>query len=713
MAKKSKSSSKKNPSSKVKKAGPKPVNLSGFWANRLLQNLVIAAVAIIIYGNTLGHDFTQDDAIVITENMYTKDGLQGIGGLLKYDTFKGFFKVEGKDKLVSGGRYRPLTPILFALQWDLLKQPKKDSNGIVQKDLDGNVIYTANPFAFHLIHILFYGLCCLVLFWTLLEFLKGHKEKFRVLVSFFTALLFAVHPLHTEAVANIKGADEVITLLLSLAAFYFTLKAVRAQKLYLGIAASACLFLGLLAKENAITFLGVIPLGIYFAKGLDLKKAIPYLGMLVVAAVLFLMIRGNILGWDLGEPSRELMNNPYLKVEGNRYVDFTTAEKSATITYTLGKYLQLFIFPHPLTHDYYPRAVEIMSWSNIKVILSLFLYLLIGFLGIRSLLKKDLIGFGLLFFLGTLSIVSNVVFPVGTNMSERFMFMPSVGLCFIASLLLYRLFEKKPNTAMMMAGVLVLPILLFAYKTIDRNSAWKDNFTLFTTDIEYSPRSAKLQNSVGAELSKASQAESNPDKQKEMLNRAIEHFNAAIAIHPNMENAYLQLGNAYSYLKDPQKAISFYDKVLSLDTNDKDAVNNKAIALRDVRRFDEALQLTEQMRNLGFPKKEVDFKLAYIYEEGGKHYSTNGNLDLALSYFQKGLQFSPDKDKMTYFMGVTYALKKDYPQAIQHFERALQLTAQESNKVNIYRSLSGLYVEMGDQQKAQQYQQLMQKAAGQ
>ena len=106
----------------------------------------IPLLAILLYANTLGHDYTQDDAIVIYDNMYTTQGLAGIPGLLKYDTFRGFFKTEGKSKLVSGGRYRPLTPIMFAIEYE---------------------IFGKNPFWGHLINILIYGVLGMLIFFFL------------------------------------------------------------------------------------------------------------------------------------------------------------------------------------------------------------------------------------------------------------------------------------------------------------------------------------------------------------------------------------------------------------------------------------------------------------------------------------------------------------------------------------------------------------------
>ena len=71
----------------------------------------------------------------------------------------------------------------------------------------------------------------------------------------------------------------------------------------------------------------------------------------------------------------ELMNNPFIKLVGENYVPFSGTEKLATIIFILGKYLALLVFPHPLTHDYYPRHIDIMTFSNIFVILSAITYI--------------------------------------------------------------------------------------------------------------------------------------------------------------------------------------------------------------------------------------------------------------------------------------------------------------------------------------------------
>ncbi|MFK7981868.1 MAG: glycosyltransferase family 39 protein, partial [Saprospiraceae bacterium] len=208
--------------------------------NTRLHKWLIFIVAFLLYGNTLTHEYTQDDAIVIYDNMFTTKGFSGIPGILKYDTFYGFFKVEGKDKLVAGGRYRPLTLVMFAAEYALFGE---------------------SPFIGHLGNVLLYGLLGIVLYLLLIKLFRARGDlPSGELLALLTTLFFMAHPIHTEVVANIKGRDEIMTLLGSLAALLFSLKAYQEEKNWLNIIAGLIFFLGLMAKENAITFLAVVPL---------------------------------------------------------------------------------------------------------------------------------------------------------------------------------------------------------------------------------------------------------------------------------------------------------------------------------------------------------------------------------------------------------------------------------------------------------------------
>ena len=701
----SKRKSKKQALRKAAPAIPKTNSLKGqpAWFKHIkLHCWFIFALGCLIYLNTIGHDYTQDDAIVISDNEFTTQGLKGIPGILKYDTFRGFFKVEGKDKLVAGGRYRPLTLVMFATEVQLFGQ---------------------QPWIGHLVNILLYGLTGVVLYLLLLQLgFSGNYHKRQLswwvesatqvfFIALTTTLLWIAHPIHTEAVANIKGRDEIMTLLGSLVALYFSLKAYYRKKPLLNALAALFFFLALLSKENAITFLAIVPLTYYFFTKAKWSKIGIQVFAFVGAALVFLLIRSAILGTSLGASSMELMNNPFVKLQGNTYVPFSGGEKWATIIYTLGKYVQLLIFPHPLTHDYYPRHIPIMHFGDWKVILSALVYIGMGIYALIGFKKKDPISYGILFFLASISIASNIVFPIGTNMSERFAYMPSIGYTLVVAILLYRLSKlrtpnkkltqfKQLNWALAIVGVLTI---LMAIKTFSRNFAWKDNYTLFTTDIKTSPNSAKLRNAVGGELSVQSVKINNDAQRISMLKEAEGHLLEGIKIHPTYKNIYLQLGNVNNYLKQYEPSLQYYDKALALDPNYQDAIKNKNITLREAGEYygkeqgntQKAIQFLERAH------KEMpnDFETVHSL---GVAYGLTGNTQKATQLFSIAVQLQPENINALNNLASAYGLSGNHLKAIETFKRIVQL---EPNNANALFNMGTAYANAGNAAKAQEYQQ--------
>ncbi|MEZ4989754.1 MAG: tetratricopeptide repeat protein [Saprospiraceae bacterium] len=626
------------------------ITLPDWMSNRGLHLAVIFGLTCILYANTLFNDYALDDAIVITDNMYTQEGISGIPGILGKDTFYGFFKEEGKAQLVAGGRYRPLSLILFAIEYQLFGQ---------------------QAWIGHLMNILYFGLTGVLLYLLLLQLFQIRFAKdYAYFVALVSALIFVAHPIHTEAVANIKGRDEILSLLGSLSALYFSLRAFLEKKPLLNIVAGGLFFLGLLSKENAITFLAIVPLSYYLFTKISVGQQVKQLGPFALVAILFLVIRFSILGgFSLGDPPMELMNNPFLKIVGDQWMPFTFAEKLATIFYTLGKYILLLIFPHPLTHDYYPQQIYLMSWGDPMVLLSLVVYLGLAVYGIIRLMKRDPLSYGILFYLITLSIVSNILFPVGTNMSERLIFMPSVGFCIVLAILAWRLIKRAQKNFTPTVAGLGLIVMLFGLKTVLRNPAWKDNFTLFSTDIYHSPNSAKLRNAMGGELLTQSLQVADENTQKEMWQEAAGHLNEALHLHPTYKGAYLLLGNAYNYLQQYEQSIAAYQKAINISNNDDDelAQNNLAITYRDAGKY-----------------------------AGEKQ----GDLNKALQYLQLADQLRPNEYETLRLLGVANGMGGRQQQAIDYFSRAAEL---EPNNADAWFNLGAAYMQAGQVEAGQRY----------
>jgi hypothetical protein len=673
--------------------------------------LVFTVFAFVLYSNTLKNDFALDDAIVITNNQFTQKGTKGIPEIFKYDTFVGFWltsypgktadQIQEEKKLVAGGRYRPLSLATFALEVEFF--------GKNIKNADGQVVYKGNASISHFINIILYLFTTFVLFIILQKLFPPEKEKkWMYSFAFIVSMLFLAHPIHTEAVANIKGRDEIMTLLGSLLALWFTLKYLDTKKVYNLILSSGFLFLGLLSKENAITFLAIIPITIhYFTKHKFSKNIVACLPLFAAAGV-FLLIRASILGvgGHQKEIAQEIMNNPFLHA--------SKAQELATIFFTFWIYIKLLFFPHPLTYDYYPNQIEIINWSNPGAFLPFLFYLAIGIYAVYGMIKKkDVFSYAIWLYLIPLSVVSNLFFPVGTFMNERFVFISSLGFCVLIGYVIYKyvpvLIKNTENAKYLMTGLLVIILGLYSFKTISRNNAWKNDLTLFTTDVETSINSAKSNCSAGGKLIEEAQKpenKNNKEKHDALCVKAISYLERAVEIYPEYVDALNLLGNAnYEYNANIAKSLHYYAKVLKLKPFHNIAYGNARIVLSNAINLLNSGQSTSTYDEILASCNEIiaaQPAFGEAYHLAGVIYGKYKNdLKTALTYFEKANAQNFNKDAGFYRdLGVAYGMTANYDLALTNFLKSIEL---DPNDFQTYFNVGVTYQQLGDLKNASFY----------
>ncbi len=505
-----------------------------FWRENWLPCLVLMAFSFVLYSQAIFYGYVLDDQIVIWDNIYVQKGFGGIREIFAYDSFMGFFKEQ--KFLLEGGRYRPLSLATFAVE-----------NGIFGKD---------KPGISHFINLVLYGATGILLYRLLLGlFPRRENGQWFFGLAFVAALIFVLHPLHSEVVANIKGRDEIFALFFSLAAWYATMKFFDKQKNAWLVASGLFFLLALYSKENSITFLAVIPLSMWFFSGVPKSSIFKITLPLLVATAIFLVSWLKATGYLVHESkSNDLMNNPFLGMVGG--------EKMATIFLTLGWYLKLFFAPFPLTHDYYPYHVPKVNWSDWKALGSLVFYAAIGFWSVWKMFSvrknevfgiektgsetsdSSIIAFSILYYLTTLSIVSNIFVGVGTFMNERFLFMPSVGFCLLAGWFLTRkipnlLNEPAEKPYILGLGILTLIILGSAFVVIKRVPDWQSALTLNGSAVKNSPESCRAHSFYATALYKEKYLlirDKKDPAMKEEIKTMVEtmsyHINKALEIHP-------------------------------------------------------------------------------------------------------------------------------------------------------------------------------------
>jgi protein O-mannosyl-transferase len=632
--------------------------------------LIIGLFAFVLYAQTLTYDYTLDDSIVITRNEFTKQGIQGIPDLLAYDTFTGFF---GKQKnLVAGGRYRPLSLITFAIEYQL---------------------FGLNPGFSHFINILLYALTGILLYKILLLLLPiiAARSWYQSL-PFVAVMLFMAHPVHTEVVANIKGRDEIMTLLGSLLAMYFTLRYLNNKNYKYLIYSFLAFFLGLMAKENTITFLAVIPLSVYFFTNHNLKDNLFSALPLVAASVLFLIIRQSVLG-DFSAPvARELLNNPFL--------DASNSEKFATIFYTLGLYIQLLIFPHPLTYDYYPKEIPIIGWGDIRAWGSLLIYAVLGLIALLHFRKKTILSFSIFFFIATLSVVSNLVFPVGTFMNERFIYISSIAFgLIIAWILVEKLptwiknVQKYQQTFLSILGII---LLLYSLKTWARNPAWENDFTLFSTDVQTSVNSAKGNAAAAAKYRElAEQTDVMPNVKKESYEKAIQYWTRALEIHPAYFDVALDLGiTHFRYNKNIDQTMHYFRQAFLINSDNSKVYQFCSAVFNELKNPQKKLEFYLSLNQLKPDKYSVLYEIGITY---GKELN---QLETAIIYLEKAVSVNPRGTEAYKDLGVAWGFKGNPAESIKYSLKAYELNPKDAQTCF---NLGVNYRQIGDTVSAKKY----------
>jgi hypothetical protein len=598
----------------------------------LIYGIILFVISFVLYANTIGHDYTLDDYMLIKENRFTQAGLSGIGDILTKDMFSGH--KEGYTSDLTGGRYRPLSQITFAIEYQ---------------------IFGLNPQFSHFINVILFALTPFMIFLLLSLLLKSDFKNFNWTSSipFITALLFAVHPIHTEVVANIKGRDEIMSLLLATVSFYYFLKYIDLNQKKHIIISTILFFLALMSKENSITYLAVIPLTLIMFRERSVLTSVKSIIPLIVSGIIFIIIRQSIVGTASGNITNELMNEPFLGM--------TFSEKYGTIMVTLYEYLRLMIVPYPLTYDYYPYHIEKTSLLDFVPIFAIIIHILILGHAIQYFKKDKIVSFAILYYFITLSIVSNLFFTIGSFMNERFIFMPSIAVCIIVAYLFTEKLNKKFENRNLTIGLILVVAGIFSMITVTRNPVWKDNFTLMTNDVKTSSNSAFGNYTAGIQYYLKLEKSQDVSERKLMAENAKKHLYRALEIYPNYSNAYITLGNTYFlYDKNVDSTINCYKKSYQI-----------------------------------YPANyETSINLGRLFRENKK------NLLEAEFYFNNCIKVNPNKFEAYNELGVVYFQAGNFDKAIMMFENAL---SRNPKYKQILMNLSASYKAKGDETKSQMY----------
>ncbi len=417
-----------------------------------MWGLGAAALAFLLYANTLGHSYCLDDFASIKDNIVVKGGLKNLGTIFSTEYRFGAWNSPGS-------LYRPLSLAMFAWEWQVA--PDK-------------------PFLPHLINVALYALTGWLLFITLRRVLTGWEGSASVsptLVAGVATVLFVAHPAHTEVVANIKSRDEIVMFLGVMGAIYCLWRSFSGGTKWM-VAAALSYTAGIFSKESGIVFLALIPLAMWFFTKKTTGEILMKTLWFAAPSAIFLIIRSQVLGSQKGKEATSALDNFILAAPN-------IAEQKASAFMMVTKYFQTLLAPFDLVNEIGYAAAKPVGFSDWRALLGVAIMAGLAALFFWGISKRNLLAFTAGWFLATFGLVSNIAFPIGTSYGERLLYVPSLALVLALAFLLvkYLKVNELPTRKTLLFGITGVVVAAFALYTISRNPAWKDSITLYQTDI--------------------------------------------------------------------------------------------------------------------------------------------------------------------------------------------------------------------------------------
>ena len=625
--------------------------------NLPISLLIISLVTLISYANSLNNDFVFDDKAVIVENELVKD-IHKIPLIFTSSYWAGY-RWEGIEKNEQS-LYRPLVIFSYSLNYLV--------NGLNPRG------YHVVNLSLHLINSMLVFFFCLFLF-----------DSWVVVSSLIVSLMFATHPIHTEAVTSIVGRAELLCFCFFVLSLLCYLRARVSKSFHPHLFYALSLgsyFLALLSKETAVTLLGVVVIRdwLYRYQGNvramagkllhEIKRS--YSGFFLVTLA-YAVLRLIVLKKPISLGSITLLDNPM--VVASYWERILTAFK------VIGNYLSLLLFPLKLSADYSFNQIPVVTTIfSLEVIFSLFLLAAIVGCAFWWIKREVHLSFSIFFFFITLFPVSNLLVVIGTIMAERLLYLPSLGFCVFVVALGHRSLaavsqQKHFSKVSVLVALTVILTSCYTMRTIVRNRDWYDGAHLFESVVKNASQSARGHNEMATvyfhkgdykkALEEAGKAIEIYPGYKEahyclgttynkigQHDKAVTEFISALRIHPRYPSALLNLGISYHYLKQYERAIQVYKDLITLRPRYAEAYNNLGISYYFKGMADEAEKAYLRALELKTDYADVCKNLGVLY------YQKKGDSKRGVYYLEKSLEFDPQQPEAKQIKGLVQFIKE-------------------------------------------------------
>jgi tetratricopeptide (TPR) repeat protein len=488
----------------------------GFW----VSISIIAAVSLAVYANVLGNGLVFDDDFLVLNNPWITDAR-----FIPKIFLSGAWEFKGDVTSF----YRPLMHVTYMLTYYL---------------------FGLGPWAFHVVNVLFHAGSSVMVFLIARKLLAASGSRQGILSPpLMAAVLFAVHPVHTEAVAWVAGLTDLSYTFFCLLSLYLYIRSDGRYNTPYYLSALAFLT-GMLFKEPA----AALPL-LLLAYDLLLRGEKPRMPSILkryapfaLAVIVYAVLRFLALGGSMA-PARRAGGYGFI---GNMFVLIAAYVNKLILPFDL-KLIHSF---SPVGSLFEPYAAAAAAITALVVLLYVIAY------------RKNRTAFFFLLVIAlpmlpclyTPAILAGNISPMG----ERYLYLPSAGFAMLIGLPMARLF-RQGKSAVAVSSFLALAVL-FSALTISRNADWKDGYTLWSAELSKSPNNSFVHGSLGKVYYRDGR-----------YDLALDEFITAVNCKPVALGAYNDLGRVYNQLGMVDKSIEALNYSLKLDPEDADAHNDLGV----------------------------------------------------------------------------------------------------------------------------------------
>jgi tetratricopeptide (TPR) repeat protein len=577
----------------IKKNQPSKVKPTEVESWKYLSALgIILLISFIVYLPVFRNGFVWDDEVYILNN-------PEIASLNVSAYFSQFFL----------GNYHPLTVLVFALEYRMF-------------GFNAAGYHTVNLFL-HLINI------CLVYYAVIA--LCDKKE-----VALLVALLFGIHPIHVESVAWVSELKDLLYAMFFLSSYILYLKFVKSQHRKYYFLALLMFLLSLLSKAMAASLPVLLLLTDYYkGRKFTVKNLLSLAPFFLLALILGVVA-------IYAQQSVEAITATY----------YPFFQRFVFASYGFVMYLVKFIFPLNLS-PFYPYPI--IYGAPLPWYLYGFVIVVIGIIigVIYSLKKTKNFFFGIGFFAVTIFLVLQLL-PVGNAiMADRYTYIPSIGIFYLAALGLIYLWNKKLKP--LVPIILLAFVIFFSVKAYNMSGVWKNGMTLWNAVIGQFQNVPFAYNNRGVIFMN--------DKK---YDKAIDDFSKAIQLNPNFIQAYQNRGIIYMNQNKYDLALSDINKTLDNNPKDFNALNNRGTIYLNEERHEEALRDFNKVIELSPNYYQAYFNRGTVYYRVQKY-------EEAISDLTTAITLNPDFADTYYARGWARFNKGDKANACTDIKQAASL----------------------------------------